>query len=694
MNTGRGSALRRVCHLLAILLLLAALPSPVPAAAGAVSVRIAHYTFDPAVLTITPGTTVRWTNYQADANDVVVRDGPVLFRSPSLRPGDSFEYTFTQLGTYAYFCAPHPFMTAEVRVVLDERVRRVRGWGFLRYWRGHGLAWAIPAPRRESLALFGYPIGAAQRERLGEQEYLVQYFERARLALARPTRLVASRAAVSAVFGFPSEELSESLGDGAFACMPARPPRCSLAFAPRVGAVGCRLCPATGRGRRRARPLVAAVPAGAARAAVVRHPPRRATSAPPPPPPPPPPHDSFKERDMFRRRRPVPPRASVAAARSAAATVVGDAHAGPRSPPLVRGLTGSVVRFGPGGAKTVIASNLPSYGGSGATGIVVANGFVWMNITASPAALYGATPYPNEGFLVKIALAGGAVTPVADLAGYEVKNNPDGSDVNPNPWGLALGADGNLYATDAGGNDLLKINPTSGQISVAALFPTLPATEANPELNGRMEAQAVPTGIAVALNGGFFVGNLPGEAGAPPPGSGQVVHVAADGKVSTYAKGFNFQVNLAVGPDKQLYVVELIGGFGEMGPLPGRVSRVLANGTKEIVADGLDFPGGIAFDKAGNLFISTGVTSFGPPPPAPAGQIVRYDAGGLPRRSPIRLAALSRPRQPPGTAATCRACRTPVPVAANGALQLLLRRHRGGVREPRAGRRARTVRGR
>jgi plastocyanin len=183
-EVARGWAL--VLSILVVPLLLPAPPPARAAAAPAVGVRIEHYAYTPAVLTIAPGTTVRWTNLQTDTNDVVVREGPVHFRSPSLRPGAFFEFTFTEPGTYRYTCTPHPFMTGEVRVVPDERATfpetgvAVEG-AFLRHWRAHGLDLGDPGvSHRESLALFGYPPESPRQERLEGRDYLVQYFERAR----------------------------------------------------------------------------------------------------------------------------------------------------------------------------------------------------------------------------------------------------------------------------------------------------------------------------------------------------------------------------------------------------------------------------------------------------------------------------------------------------------------------------------
>lgn len=84
--------------------------------ANTVDVLIQNYAFSPATLTIAPGTTVVWTNKDTAPHTVTVSSGPVKFSSPDLQTGDSFTYTFTTAGTYDYYCAVHPDMTASVTV--------------------------------------------------------------------------------------------------------------------------------------------------------------------------------------------------------------------------------------------------------------------------------------------------------------------------------------------------------------------------------------------------------------------------------------------------------------------------------------------------------------------------------------------------------------------------------------------------
>lgn len=88
-------------------------------ATGVTHVRVAiqNYAFSPSALTITQGTTVTWTNYDSAPHTVTVSSGPVKFSSTMLQQGQSFSYTFTALGKYAYYCAVHPDMMASVTVV-------------------------------------------------------------------------------------------------------------------------------------------------------------------------------------------------------------------------------------------------------------------------------------------------------------------------------------------------------------------------------------------------------------------------------------------------------------------------------------------------------------------------------------------------------------------------------------------------
>jgi plastocyanin len=94
-------------------------PSPSGGAAAAPvagnAVTIQNFAFAPASLTVTAGTTVTWTNRDTDAHTVTSqRSGPL--KSAALGTGQTYSFTFTTPGTYAYLCTIHPFMTGTVRV--------------------------------------------------------------------------------------------------------------------------------------------------------------------------------------------------------------------------------------------------------------------------------------------------------------------------------------------------------------------------------------------------------------------------------------------------------------------------------------------------------------------------------------------------------------------------------------------------
>jgi len=79
-------------------------------------VKIDNFSFSPATLTVTAGTTVTWTNRDDIPHTVVSSDEPRLFKSKVLDTDEKFSFTFAKPGTYAYFCSIHPKMTARVVV--------------------------------------------------------------------------------------------------------------------------------------------------------------------------------------------------------------------------------------------------------------------------------------------------------------------------------------------------------------------------------------------------------------------------------------------------------------------------------------------------------------------------------------------------------------------------------------------------
>jgi amicyanin len=94
----------------ASLALSAAAPAP-----QAAHVTIGNFTFGPAALTVKAGTTVTWLNGDDIPHTVVAADKQA-FRSKVLDSGEAFSFTFTQPGTYPYFCSIHPHMTGKVVV--------------------------------------------------------------------------------------------------------------------------------------------------------------------------------------------------------------------------------------------------------------------------------------------------------------------------------------------------------------------------------------------------------------------------------------------------------------------------------------------------------------------------------------------------------------------------------------------------
>jgi plastocyanin len=94
--------------------------APLPSADSA-TVAVRTFGFRPRALELKVGTAVVWSNedeieHTATSGSVEARDS--LFDLPLAHKGARAAFTFNKPGTYAYFCARHPFMRGEIHVTL------------------------------------------------------------------------------------------------------------------------------------------------------------------------------------------------------------------------------------------------------------------------------------------------------------------------------------------------------------------------------------------------------------------------------------------------------------------------------------------------------------------------------------------------------------------------------------------------
>jgi len=73
--------------------------------------------FSPENISVVIGvnSTVTWVSNSLSYDTITSRDG--AFSSPPVAPGQTYSYTFTQPGTYDYYCVYHPWMVGSVKVL-------------------------------------------------------------------------------------------------------------------------------------------------------------------------------------------------------------------------------------------------------------------------------------------------------------------------------------------------------------------------------------------------------------------------------------------------------------------------------------------------------------------------------------------------------------------------------------------------
>jgi len=184
-------------------------------------------------------------------------------------------------------------------------------------------------------------------------------------------------------------------------------------------------------------------------------------------------------------------------------------------------------------------------------------------------------------------------SPVTDLADFERDNNPDGGSGASNPYSLVV-QNGVIYATDAGGNSLLRVDG-NGDITAIATFPVL----LDPNLPNPIEA--VPTGIAIGPDNQLYIGQL---TGFPFPVGGANVYRFNGTNLEEFATGFTNIIDIAFAPDGSLYVLEYASNFLAE-DFSGQLWKIASDGTRESILDeGLSFPTGLAIGDDGAIYVA------------------------------------------------------------------------------------------
>ncbi|WP_374967705.1 ScyD/ScyE family protein [Terrabacter sp. BE26] len=279
------------------------------------------------------------------------------------------------------------------------------------------------------------------------------------------------------------------------------------------------------------------------------------------------------------------------------------------------GLTGSVARVGEEGRVERVVTGLPSAGAPGEAlgpSDLVFTGdhrfSLVIGLGGPPAYRAAFGPVGARlGTLVSVNLrsrhddGSARVTRLADLAAFEARENPDGTDIDSDPVGVARSGEGYVYA-DAGAN---AVNTTRRGGSTVAVLPPVPTTVSSPPspVPVGFKADSVPTDVVKGPDGAWYISQL---VGFPfEKGSSKVWRVVPGHKPTVYASGLTNVTSLAFDRDGHLYAVEISANGLLKGPI-GALVRVPAGSTSpRVVTGGLFAPYGLAL-RGDHAYVTTG----------------------------------------------------------------------------------------
>ena len=278
------------------------------------------------------------------------------------------------------------------------------------------------------------------------------------------------------------------------------------------------------------------------------------------------------------------------------------------------GATGAITRISPleFGGQVRIMTGLPSlaprdgfgadgpvdiaFGGRGNTHVVIGFGGdpAWRSDLGPVGSFFGTVLQMS---------ASGHVTQLTDVAAHEVAENPDGAEVDSNPYGLLMLPSRQVIA-DAGANTLIEVH-ASGRTRTLTAFPSRLVALPFPPF-AEVPMQAVPTTVTLGPDGALYVGELTGFPFLV--GAANVYRIPPQGGTSeVFASGFTNVIDITFDRDGNLYVLEIDADsilFGEPVGL-GALIRVGLDGQRTTLATDLLVPAGVAIARDGGIFVTT-----------------------------------------------------------------------------------------
>lgn len=197
----------------------------------------------------------------------------------------------------------------------------------------------------------------------------------------------------------------------------------------------------------------------------------------------------------------------------------------------------------------------------------------------------------------------------ADLAAFAAAHpedpstlgGPPGSETtyDSDPFAL-IPYRGGYAIADGAANDVLWLSP-GGSLTMLARLPTVPIPFAGTTIN----AQAVPTSLAVGPDGALYIGTLPGFPALP--GTAKIYRLVPGQAPTVAASGLTTVVDIAFDHEGRLLAVEYnTGGFLAPPTVPGALVRVdLSTGSATTLpVTGLFQPTGLAVGAGDTVFVT------------------------------------------------------------------------------------------